>query len=134
MYINACRVQISEVLAIGRERKPMKWQRRTAAAICGWAFGLSLGVGVAVGQSGDAFRGEALAEAWCAQCHIIDARGRGRTADMAPPFPTIAGHPAKTPDYLRGWLIREHPRMPDFNLGRQDIDDLIAFIRTLPQK
>jgi mono/diheme cytochrome c family protein len=133
MYINACRAQIAEGLSVGRERT-MKWQRRIAFAICGWAFGLSLGGGVAMAQSGDASRGEALAAAWCAQCHIIDARGRGRTADMAPPFPVIAGHPARTPDYLHGWLIREHPRMPDFNLGRQDIADLIAYIRSLSQK
>lgn len=81
--------------------------------------------------SGDRIRGEALAESWCQSCHIIDKRGTGRAVDPAPPFPMIASDPGKTPGYLQQWLSTSHPQMPDFNLGRRDITDLIAYIRSL---
>ena len=88
----------------------------------------------ALAQAGDAHRGSALAQSWCAGCHVIDARGGGRSADNAPPFPVIAADKSKTPDHLRQWMTREHTQMPNFNLGRRDIDDLVAYIRSLAAK
>ncbi len=51
--------------------------------------------------------------------------------DPAPPFPLIANDPDKTPAYLQHWLSTSHPQMPNFNLGRREIVDLIAYIRSL---
>lgn len=79
-------------------------------------------------QTGDAYRGAALAQAWCASCHVVDRQGTGRAADMAPPFPAVAGKPASE---LAAWMTREHTRMPNFNLSRREIDDLVAHIRSL---
>lgn len=85
----------------------------------------------AAAQTGDPHRGHTLAQSWCASCHIIDRRGGGRTADAAPPFPAIADNPGRTDDHLRVAVTGEHTRMPNFNLGRREIDDLVAYIRSL---
>ena len=96
------------------------------------ATGVCLATGSAQAQkSGDAVRGAALAESWCSTCHIIDKRGAGTTIDPAPPFPLIANDPKKTPAYLQRWLSTSHPQMPNFNLGRREMVDLIAYIKSL---
>lgn len=83
----------------------------------------------AAGQpAGDAAAGRRLAERWCASCHAV---APGRASDTAPAFATMARDPKRTEAYLRAWLQRPHPRMPDFNLGRDEIDDLLAYLRTL---
>jgi hypothetical protein len=51
--------------------------------------------------------------------------------DAAPPFPKIAekGHAGPTrPERL---LAAPHPPMPDFNLARQQIDDIVAYLDSL---
>jgi mono/diheme cytochrome c family protein len=96
------------------------------------ATGLFLTAGTVQAQtSGDKMRGAALAESWCRSCHIIDNQGTGISVDPAPPFPMVANDPSKTPAYLQHWLSTSHPQMPNFNLGRREIVDLIAYIRTL---
>jgi len=96
------------------------------------ATGMCLATGSAQAQkSGDAMRGAALAESWCSTCHIIDNKGAGTSIDPATPFPVIANDPKKTPIKLQQWLSTSHPQMPNFNLGRRDIVDLIAYIRSL---
>ena len=85
-------------------------------------------------MQGDAMRGSALAETWCAACHIVDLKGTGKSVDMAPPFIRIANDPKITPGFLQQWLVSSHPQMPNFNLGRREIDDLIAYIQTLKSK
>lgn len=64
-------------------------------------------------------------------CHIIDKQGAGTAVDPAPPFPLIANDRKKTPAYLQQWLSTSHPQMPNFNLGRREIVDLIAYIKSL---
>ncbi len=90
----------------------------------------------AAAQSGNAERGAALAQAWCAECHIIDRAGTGTMRDAAPAFTTVAADPTRTPDYLRGWMQsdRLHIQMPNFSLGRRDSEDLIAYFRVLARK
>ena len=96
------------------------------------ATGVCLATGSAQAQTaGDAVRGLALAESWCSRCHIIDERGAGTTVDPAPPFPLIANDPKKTPAYLQRWLSTAHPQMPNFDLGRREMVDLIAYIKSL---
>lgn len=96
-----------------------------AAAVC-------LSAGQAPAQdTGNAARGAAMAESWCASCHIIDARGTGQSVEAARPFPVIAKDPTRDRDFLLGWLTTSHPQMPNLDLGRRDINDLVAYIRTL---
>ena len=107
-------------------------QRRSAGiAVAAIAASWMAIASAAAQESGDRIRGAALAESWCQSCHIIDKRGTGRAIDPAPPFPSIASDPGKTPGYLQQWLSTSHPQMPDFNLGHREITDLIAYIRSL---
>ncbi len=73
-------------------------------------------------------RGGEIAERWCVECH---ATGGAKAADVGPPFPDIARR--QSPDYLRGFLTNPHLRglMPPFDLSRQQIDDIIAYMQTL---
>jgi len=77
----------------------------------------------------DARRGAELARRWCVSCH---ATGTGpRAPDAGPPFAAIAADPAYTDGRLKGWLADPHPPMPNLNLGRGEIEDLVAYIRGL---
>jgi mono/diheme cytochrome c family protein len=78
---------------------------------------------------GDVAEGRRIAQRWCASCHVVGPDTRG--GDAAPPFLALANDPRKTEDYLRNWIRNPHPPMPNFNLARRDIDDLVAYIRTL---
>ncbi len=78
----------------------------------------------------DAARGAALAQRWCASCHAAGTGG-APAPDAGPAFATIAADPAYDDARLRGWLSDPHPPMPNFNLTRAEIDDLISHIRSL---
>ena len=82
-------------------------------------------------EPGDADRGASLAESWCANCHIIDAKGTGQSVEAARPFPNIAKDPTRNRAFFYDWLTTRHPQMPNLDLGRREIDDLVAYIRTL---
>jgi mono/diheme cytochrome c family protein len=88
------------------------------------AIAVSLAAAGQAQAAGDAAQGKAAAERWCATCHVVAPGGRG--ADVAPNFATIAKQ--RNDEYLRGFLTRPHPPMPRFELSRQDIDDLVAYI------
>ena len=79
--------------------------------------------------AGNAQAGHSLARLWCSSCHIVDESGEGR--DTAPPFATIANSRHADDRWLRGWLIQPHPPMPNFNLSRQEIDDITAYLSSL---
>lgn len=82
--------------------------------------------------AGDAARGQALANAWCASCHIVDRNGTG--TDAAPPFPTIAESDAPEQRNASAFLSAPHPPMPDFNLAREQIEDIVAYLNSLAIK
>lgn len=80
----------------------------------------------------DAERGHQIAKSWCTSCHVIDKAGTGTRIDTAPSFPTIAADSARADERrLTGWLSTSHPTMPDFGMARDEIADLVAYIRTL---
>lgn len=88
---------------------------------------IAAGAGPAWGQ--DVERGKRLAGAWCTACHQVEpAQG---TSDLAPSFEIIANTPEKQDSDLRSWLISPHPPMPDFNLSKDEIDDLVGYIGSL---
>lgn len=79
--------------------------------------------------AGSAESGAAVAARWCSECH---ATGSGpRAADVGPAFPEIAR--ARSEDYIRGFLANPHVRgqMPPFDLTRQHIEDLVAYLQSL---
>ena len=81
--------------------------------------------------AGDALDGKRVAERWCSGCHLVGQRGRG--GGGAPAFVALANNPAKSERYLKTWITNPHPPMPNFNLSRRTVDDLVAYILSLGQ-
>lgn len=79
--------------------------------------------------AGDVANGKKIASQWCSQCHATGADASA--PDAAPPFPAMATDPAYTDRRLETWLAEPHPPMPNFELSRRTIDDVIAYIRSL---
>ena len=79
--------------------------------------------------NGDPLLGEAIAKRWCADCHTL---GDGPTAsDQAPGFRAIARGRRGTPEQIRAFLTQPHAPMPQMQLSRNEIENLIAYIRQL---
>lgn len=93
---------------------------------------LVLGQSLSAAQAADAENGRRLAGQWCSTCHVIDSRGTGTARDTAPSFASVAADPARVdPDHLAAWLMTGHKQMPNFNLTRDSVADLVAYIRSL---
>lgn len=58
---------------------------------------------------------------------MVDRSGQG--SDAAPPFVAVARQ--NTRGWVRAWLAAPHPPMPNFNLSRQQIDDIVAYLDSL---
>lgn len=75
--------------------------------------------------------GRALAERFCSSCHLV-----GSASDVTVPtgpatFRWIANKPGQTAQRIADALIAPHPPMPDMQLSRAEIQDLIAYIDTM---
>jgi mono/diheme cytochrome c family protein len=79
--------------------------------------------------AGDAQAGHDLARLWCSACHMVERSGQG--PDTAPPFASVARRSPEDRGWLRAWIAAPHPPMPNFNLSRQQIDDVIAYLDSL---
>lgn len=97
-------------------------------------FGLVVAVLVAsttaFAQAPDPAAGRALAERWCAACHVVSA-GQARGSDTGPTFADIALNPMWwEPARLGELLARPHRAMPGFAVTQRDAADLAAFLAT----
>ncbi len=79
--------------------------------------------------AGDADAGRVLAQTWCANCHLVGTAKQGQ--DTAPPLAAIAERHGQDPTWLRAWLTSPHPAMPNFNLSRPDVENLVAYLASL---
>ncbi|PSC04430.1 cytochrome C552 [Alsobacter soli] len=77
----------------------------------------------------DAANGERIAKRWCAECHVV-APGQTSAKADAPPFATIAARNG-TSVPLDKFLLNPHPKMPDMQLSRGEVADIVAYIATL---
>ena len=77
-------------------------------------------------------RGLVFARTNCAQCHSIDPVGPSPLSE-APPFRQLhERYPVETLEEAFAEGIRTgHPSMPEFRLERDQIGDLIAFLKSL---
>lgn len=92
---------------------------------------LALCLGMAEASAADVAMGARLAQRWCTACHVIGKGGHGQ--DTAPSLPpAAASHRDRT--WLHAWLTSPHPSMPDMHLSREEIDDIIAYLDSLPKK
>ena len=76
--------------------------------------------------------GKAIAEHWCASCHLVKEDQPETTTDT-PTFRSIA-RKTETTDWIAGFLADPHPPMPNLSLTRQEIQDLGAYFESLRQK
>ena len=82
-----------------------------------------------VQAAGDAVFGKELATTWCSACHQMESSRT--TTDGARPFAAMARDPKATADRLRTFLVKPHGQMPELNLTRQEIENLVAYIESL---
>lgn len=86
----------------------------------------------AVAQSPEpsATRGRAYAVRLCANCHLVD--GSGITApEGIGTFRGIANRPGQSADRISNTLILPHIPMPDTQITRDEIQDILAYLETL---
>ena len=74
--------------------------------------------------------GHRLAEAWCQNCHAIEATGAG-TRGGAPDFVAIANKPSTTALSLKVFFRTSHNRMPNLIIEPDQAEDLTNYILSL---
>ena len=77
----------------------------------------------------DAAKGGIIAKRWCAACHLV-APDQTKANSDAPSFASIA-HKKPTSKALSAFLTDPHPKMPDMSLTRDEIADIVAYIKGL---
>lgn len=105
---------------------------RTARSLATFVFSLAIPVSLVHAQ--DALRGQALAERWCANCHVVSRTATSGQADGLPTFPALAARKDVTAATLKGAMTATHSLMPDLELGARDQEDLVAYIFSLRPK
>jgi cytochrome c len=74
--------------------------------------------------------GHRLADAWCKECHAIEAATPG-SANVAPDFLKIANQPSTTALALKVFLQSSHRNMPNLVIAPDQADDLVSYILSL---
>jgi mono/diheme cytochrome c family protein len=80
-------------------------------------------------SAADIQHGATIAKRWCAACHVVTSDQKSANAD-APSFADVAQR-RKDRKALANFLTDPHPKMPDMQLTRREIDDIVAYIRSL---
>jgi mono/diheme cytochrome c family protein len=80
----------------------------------------------------DAAHGATIAKRWCASCHVV-AEGQHTAVADAPSFVDVATRHANDRE-LANFLADPHPKMPDMHLSRNEIADIVGYIRSLAPK
>lgn len=98
--------------------------------IAGHVFGLTICLAVPACALESAPNGKVLAQRWCATCHLVSPGQATASADV-PTFMTLAKRSDREIDKLPNFLAHPHPVMPDMQLTRSEIADIVAYIRSL---
>lgn len=109
------------------------WRHILIAAIAALAvllFVLLHNAGGATLPSDSAAAGHRLAEAWCKDCHAIEAATAG-TKGSPPDFVAIANRPSTTALSLKVFFKTSHRRMPNLIIAPEQADDLANYILSL---
>jgi cytochrome c len=77
-------------------------------------------------------RGQEIAQQYCSSCHAIGLTGES-AAPEAPPFRTLsANYRVNTlEEALAEGISVGHPAMPQFEFAPDDVDALIAYLRSI---
>ena len=81
-------------------------------------------------QSDSISAGYRLAEAWCRDCHAIEASTAGARG-RPPDFAAIANRPSTTALSLKVFFKTSHRRMPNLIITPEQADDLASYILSL---
>ena len=83
-------------------------------------------------QSGRAQRGQVFVQTHCAGCHAIGRVGESPLR-IAPPFRTFhERYPLENlAEALAEGIVTGHPTMPEFRLDPAQINDVIAYLKSL---
>ncbi len=96
----------------------------------GLVIALTLGASAATpAGAGDVAHGKVIAKRWCASCHVVASDQASAQSD-APSFADVARRRIDRKQ-LAQFLADPHPRMPNMNLSRKEIDDIVSYIRSL---
>jgi len=90
---------------------------------------LAAAVAAAPARAADARRGERLAQAHCAACHIVAPHARNEVAD-APPFEVIARKYGFEANAIRTVILGPHRKM-NFMPDPAEAGDIAAYMATL---
>jgi mono/diheme cytochrome c family protein len=77
--------------------------------------------------------GKAIAERWCASCHLVSPEQTQAAADV-PTFKAVAQGSKHKLDWLLAFLADPHPPMPNLTLTRQEMLDLVAYFEALQKE
>ena len=102
---------------------------RTVLALS--ALAVLLATSPSMAETGDATRGEAIAQQQCARCHDV-SRG-GAFKKMPPSFQAIAIYRTEPDIWARIIAPSPHAAMPEMTwaLTPQEVQDVLAYIRSL---
>ena len=92
--------------------------------------GLAIAYTIPALAAGHVNAGRDLVQKSCSSCHALT--GAQTAADSAPPLSFLAKDNKARPAWVRGWLMSPHPPMPNIVLSRAQIDDIIAYLNSLP--
>ncbi|MFN3745256.1 MAG: c-type cytochrome [Hyphomicrobiaceae bacterium] len=73
-------------------------------------------------------RGRDLAIRLCQNCHLLDSATGQTVPAGTPTFRSMATEPSQTRERVLAALIQPHVPMPDVQLSRAEIDDVIAYL------
>jgi mono/diheme cytochrome c family protein len=96
------------------------------------ALGGLAGPAAAADLPGDPRIGLRLAEDVCSECHAVAADRPD--PGIGPSFVEAVDHPSVTEMSLRAFLQTPHADMPDIRLGREETDDIVAYLLTLRRR
>ena len=77
----------------------------------------------------DIENGLKISRQWCAACHVVASDQTSASVDV-PTFADIARRKTEKKP-LAAFLAEPHGKMPNMSLSRVEIDDIVAYIRSL---
>ncbi len=80
-------------------------------------------------------RGFMIAQLNCSRCHAVGMTGKSPNP-LSPPFRELGERydPDMLQEALAEGILTGHPEMPEFKLGPEQIDDLIAYLKSIQPK
>lgn len=94
-------------------------------------FSILLPLAAHAEEPGDKLAGLAFARANCTECHAVVAGAQYSPNIKAPTFEAVARTAGMTGRALAVWLQTSHPSMPNIILGKDERDNVIAYILSL---